>query len=79
MSAVSELQLLEKEIAILKKILKGCNSSSTELTSVAAERIFTAIISSAGDPLADSTSGSGGAAMSSGGGGADVGGCCVVC
>jgi hypothetical protein len=79
MSALSELQQLEKEMVILKKILKGCNSSSAELTSVAAARICSAIAAANGDPLADTSSGSGAMSSGGGGGGADGGGCCVVC
>lgn len=41
MSAATELQSLEREIAILKKVLKSCQS--TEKTSVAAVRVYTAI------------------------------------
>ena len=43
MSAATELQSLEREIALLKKVLKSCQSASTEMTSVAATRIFQAI------------------------------------
>ena len=46
MSAVTELQSLEREIAILKTVLKSCSSSTTEATSVAALRIYTAITTS---------------------------------
>lgn len=74
MSALSEFQQLEKELIILKKIVKGC--SSGELTSVAAARIYAAITAASGDPLAESSNG----AMSSSSGGVDGGGgCCVVC
>ena len=43
MSAATEFQSLEREIAILKKVLKSCQSASTEMTSVAATRIYQAI------------------------------------
>jgi hypothetical protein len=43
MSAVTELQSLEREIAILRKVLKTCTSPNTETTSVAALRIYNAI------------------------------------
>ena len=43
MSAVTELQSLEREVAILKKVLKSISSSSTETTSVASLRIYNAI------------------------------------
>ena len=73
MSALSELQQLEKELSILKKVLKGCHNA--EVTSVAAARICTAIAAAGRDPLAASDSNT--VAMA---GGADsAGGCCVVC
>ena len=43
MSSATELQSLEREIAILRKVLKTCTSSNTETTSVAALRIYNAI------------------------------------
>ncbi len=43
MSTATELQSLEREIAILKKVLKSCQSANTEMTSVAAARIYQAI------------------------------------
>jgi hypothetical protein len=46
MSALTDLQSLEKEIAILKKVLKNLNNPTTELTSVASTRIYNAIIKS---------------------------------
>ena len=50
MSAVTELQSLEREMVLLKKILKSCQSSTTETTSVAAVRIYHAITTCATTP-----------------------------
>jgi hypothetical protein len=46
MSALSELQTLERDIAVLKKVLKSYNTPTTEKTSIASIRIYNAIIKS---------------------------------
>ena len=55
MSAVTELQSLEREMVLLKKILKSCQSSTTETTSVAAVRIYHAITTCAATPPKNTT------------------------
>ena len=55
MSAVTELQSLEREMVLLKKILKSCQSSTTETTSVAAVRIYHAITTCATTPPKNTT------------------------
>jgi hypothetical protein len=47
MSALTELQPLERDIRVLKNVLKGCSHpENIELSSVAATRIYMAIMTS---------------------------------
>jgi hypothetical protein len=47
MSALTELQPLERDIRVLKNVLKGCSHpDDIELSSVAATRIYMAIMTS---------------------------------
>ena len=87
---VTELQSLEQEIAILKRVLAGCNAASVELTSVACARLIASIQSEAVHDsfVVGGSSGGGGDQQqqqqnqyhtSASGAAASDGGCCVVC
>lgn len=85
---VTELQLLEQEIEILKRVLAGCRAAAVEPTSVACARLIASIQNEAGhdtfvvggtsgDPQQQSQPNQ--YHTSASGAAASDGGCCVVC